>query len=119
MERTLLITREPIVRTTWVALCALALGGERFVAPSLLYTALQAAFSAMVLGALASSRSQDLTLDLCSLPVRSDPGPGGTQEAKDHCGWRAEAKLGLAALSTWRKQPRVVRRVLGIRARRV
>jgi hypothetical protein len=102
-------TQELPVRTTaWRTIRALALGALlggllvlcnlQMSGSPLVCTALQSAFSAMVLGALASGRMQDLTLDLCGLPVRSAPGPGGAQEARDSGEWRAEAKLGLAAL---------------------
>jgi len=70
------------MRTTWVALSALAvgallggawaLGGRRIVEPSLLYVALQSAFSAAMLGALAPAGSQNLSLDVEGLPVLSE-----------------------------------------------
>jgi hypothetical protein len=83
VEHTAFVSREPIVRTTWMALSALAigallggawaLGGRRIIEPTLVYTALQSAFSAAVLGVLASARSQDLSLDVESLPVCPEP----------------------------------------------
>jgi hypothetical protein len=83
VKKTTFVNREPIVRTTWLALSALAvgallggvwvLGRWRIAEPSLLCTALQAAFSATVLGVLASARSQDLSLDVESLPVCPEP----------------------------------------------
>jgi hypothetical protein len=103
------VTKELSVRTTaWRTIRALALGALlggvlipcnlQTSGSPLLCTALQSAFSAMVLAALAPVRSQDLTLDLWSLPVRSEPGPGGAQENRESGGWSAKAKLGLAAL---------------------
>jgi hypothetical protein len=70
------------MRTTWMALSALGVGallgvawvpgGRRIVEPTLLYTALQSAFSAVLLGVLASGRSLDLSLDVESLPLWSE-----------------------------------------------
>jgi hypothetical protein len=82
VEKTTFANRGPIGRSSWVALSALAVGALLggvwvlgrwwIVEPSLLYTALQSAFSTAVLGVLASARSEDLSLDVESLPVCPD-----------------------------------------------
>jgi len=75
------VNRKPFVRSTWVALSALAAGallggawalvGRRLVEPALVYTALQSAFSAAVLGAMAGFRWQGLSLDVERLRARN------------------------------------------------
>jgi hypothetical protein len=62
---------------TWV------LGGRRIVEPTFLYTALQSALSAAVLAVLASARSQDLSLDVKSLPVCPEPAQACAEERSE------------------------------------
>jgi len=104
VEKTTFTNRESFVRFTWEALSALALGvvlggvsvlgGRQIVGSSLLYTALQAVFSAALLGALAPARSQDLSLDVDSLPVRSELAQECAGERSE---WRAKYRCRLGA----------------------
>jgi hypothetical protein len=64
----------------------------------LLCTALQSAFSAMMLAVLAPIRSQDLSLGIGNLPMCSERGNDGAQQSRISGGWCTETGLGLVAL---------------------
>jgi hypothetical protein len=110
MERnTCSATEKPSDRSTaWGALGALALGAvlggtgmlcSRWVNGSpLLCTALQSAFSTMVLAVLTSARQQDLALDVRGLQTCTEIRGGGAQEARCRFGEGMGAQLACTPL---------------------